>query len=83
AHGIWVQLQIVPEIGVPGNQESWFKTSLDYVRGAGWAILSQIYQPHCQAVTHLPEIDLAAWKAQGFRCERQGNLPDSETLQLP
>ncbi len=74
AHGIWVETEIVQELGVPGNQESWLKTGLDVTRSLFWAILSQIIQPQCSNVTKLTQVDMQAWENRGFHCEHQGGL---------
>ncbi|MBE9078487.1 YdcF family protein [Romeria aff. gracilis LEGE 07310] len=74
AHGIWVEPDLVTEQGVPGNQESPFKTGLDLARSLGWAIVSQIYQPDCAQVVRLSDVSLADWQAQGFVCEHQGDI---------
>ncbi|MDZ8224351.1 MULTISPECIES: YdcF family protein [unclassified Nostoc] len=71
AHGIWVETEIVEELGVPGNNESWAKTGLDVTRSLFWAIFSQIIQPQCSNVTRLTEVDMQAWKNRGFHCEHQ------------
>lgn len=74
AHGIWVEPEIVQEVGVPGNNESWLKTGLDVTRSLFWAILSQIIQPQCSNVTRLTQVDMQAWENRGFHCEHQGGL---------
>ncbi len=74
AHGIWVEPDIVEELGIPGNRESRLKTGLDLTRSLFWAMLSQIIQPQCSQVTKLAEVDMQAWQNQGFKCERQGRL---------
>ncbi|QSJ19541.1 YdcF family protein [Nostoc sp. UHCC 0702] len=74
AHGIWVEPDIVEELGIPGNQESWGKTVLDITRSLLWAVLSQIIQPQCSNVTKLAEVDMQAWQLQGFKCEHQGGV---------
>jgi uncharacterized SAM-binding protein YcdF (DUF218 family) len=77
AHGIWVEPAIAPEEGVPANQESWLKTGLDVSRSLLWAVISQVYQPHCQEMTRLADVNLQdwqKWQRQGFQCEHQGNL---------
>ncbi|MEH2451193.1 YdcF family protein [Nostoc sp.] len=71
AHGIWVESEIVQELGVPGNRESWPKTGLDLTRSLFWAIVSQIIQPQCSNVTRLTQVDMQAWKNRGFHCEHQ------------
>lgn len=73
-HGIWLSLELVPEAGRPGNQESKLKTTLELVRGLGWMVVSQMYQPHCQGLHRLSEIDLAAWNTQPYACEAQGRV---------
>ncbi len=74
AHGIWVEPDIVQELGVPGNHESWLKTGLDLTRSIFWAILSQIIQPQCSNVTRLADVDIQAWQSRGFKCEHQGGV---------
>lgn len=80
AHDIWVNLKIVPEKGVPANQESSVKTALDSIRGLAWAIVSQIYSPSCDRLTHLPDVNLTEWEQKGFHCEHQVDLPDYDQL---
>jgi uncharacterized SAM-binding protein YcdF (DUF218 family) len=77
AHGIWVEPEIVPEQGVPGNQESRLKTGLDVGRSLVWAIAGQFYQPRCFGVRSLSSVDINRWRQEGFRCEHQGNLEAS------
>ncbi|MBD2343402.1 YdcF family protein [Anabaena subtropica] len=74
AHGIWVEVEVVKETGVPGNRESWIKTGLDITRSLLWAGLSQIIQPQCPNVIKLSEVDMSTWENRGFRCEHQGGL---------
>ncbi|MBD2361557.1 YdcF family protein [Anabaena minutissima FACHB-250] len=76
SHGMWVEVEVVQETGIPGNQESLLKTTLDITRSLLWAVLSQIIQPQCSNVTKLSDVDMQAWQSQGFKCERQGNLGD-------
>jgi len=78
AHGIWVELEIVQESGIPGNRESRLKTGLDLGRSLLWAILSQVIQPQCSNVTRLAEVDMQAWQNRGFKCERQGGVGSGE-----
>lgn len=73
-HGIWVEPQLVPETGVPGNRESVIKTALDVVRALVWAFVSQIVQPSCSNVVHLGDVNLEQWCEDGFLCERQGGI---------
>ncbi|HHP7245801.1 MAG TPA: YdcF family protein [Elainellaceae cyanobacterium] len=74
SHGMWVELDIAPEQGVPGNRESWLKTTLDVIRSVGWAVLGQWIHPTCDDVVPLSSVDIEAWRHQGFKCEHQGNL---------
>lgn len=80
SHGIWVEMQLVEEIGIPANVENPLKTLLDVGRSLGWAIISQIYQPKCATVFPLTDVDLAEWTATGFSCEHQADIqiPDTE-----
>lgn len=77
SHDIWVEMELVTEQGVPGNTESWLKTTLDVTRGLIWARVSQYYSPQCSALKNLPDVDFSKWQKQGFKCEYQGHLPDS------
>lgn len=80
SHGIWVEMQLVEEIGTPANVENPWKTVIDVGRSLGWAILSQFYQPICQTVFPLSSVDLAEWTTKGFKCEHQADiqLPDTK-----
>ena len=75
AHGIWVETSIVQEQGIPGNYESWLKTSLDVTRSLFWAVLSQIIQPQCDSVYKLADVNMQTWQYRGSRCERQEEIP--------
>lgn len=77
SHGIWVDLDVTPERGIPGNQESWLKTSIDVGRSVIWALVSQVYQPSCSSVTPLSEVNLEEWRAREFKCEHQGGIEGS------
>ena len=74
AHGIWVEPDIVSEVGIPGNYESGLKTGLDVTRSLFWAVLSQIIQPKCSNVTRLAEVNMQDWQSRGFQCEHQGGI---------
>lgn len=72
SHGIWVELDIAKEQGIPGNSESLFKTGVDVLRSLAWAFLSHITQPQCPDIIKLSDVDLNVWQQQGFKCEHQG-----------
>ncbi len=72
--GIWVSPVQVAETGRPGNRESWIKTGLDWLRGFGWMVVSQVYQPRCLGLHRLSEMDLKTWQTQAFECEAQGQV---------
>lgn len=75
--GIWVEIGITPEVGVPGNRESGLKTLLDVGRSALWAIASPWLDPQfCPEVTPLSQVNLQEWLGQGFKCEDQADLDD-------
>lgn len=74
SHGIWVDMQLVDEIGIPANRETPLKTVLDVMRSLGWAIVSQVYQPKCSKIMSLSSVDLSLWSQQGFTCEHQADI---------
>ncbi|WP_246198770.1 YdcF family protein [Sodalinema gerasimenkoae] len=74
AQGIWVEPNIVPEIGIPGNQETRLKTILDVTRAGLWSVISHLYRPSCDAVTHLSQINLDDWDLENLHCEHQGQV---------
>lgn len=71
AHGIWVEVEAVKELGIPGNRESWLKTGADVIRSLAWAVLSQVIEPQCSELTRLSDVDFAVWRKSGFKCEHQ------------
>ena len=71
SHEIWVEPDIINEKGVPGNRESWLKTSLDVTRSLFWAVVSQFREPQCGEVIRLADVDMDEWVERGFKCERQ------------
>lgn len=73
--GIALQVVTVPEIGIPGNQESPLKTLLDVTRSLIWSAFTPLLQPPCFQVKALDQINMAAWYQQGFKCERQARIP--------
>lgn len=74
SHGIWVEVDPAPESGVPGNQEYWWKTSLDVIRASLWAVISHGIDPQCSHLMKLTDINLRDWCEQGFSCEHQGQI---------
>jgi uncharacterized SAM-binding protein YcdF (DUF218 family) len=74
AHGIWVEPEIVLESGIPANQEFELKTAVDVTRSLVWALVSQVYRPHCSTVKRLSSVDMAIWQPRGFHCEHQGHV---------
>lgn len=74
AQGMWVDVEVAPEQGVPGNDESWVKTGLDVTRSLLWAIASQVYHPRCFQSYPLAKIDRQQWQLGEFRCEHQGKM---------
>ncbi len=83
AKGIWAEIEIVKEKGVPGNRESKLKTSLDLTRGLLWGFVSQAIQPSCSEITHLSEVELEEWIEKGFSCEHQGKVKIPEQIKKP
>ena len=77
ARGIWVTPWIVEEAGIPGNQESALKTTLDVGRSLLWAIVAQVYTPRCDRVVSLSSVDLDQWRQRGFKCEHQAGIEGS------
>lgn len=74
SHGIWVETDIAPEKGIPGNRESGLKTTLDVSRSLFWAIISQFVHPSCPNLRRLTDVDMNYWQKQGFKCEHQAKL---------
>jgi hypothetical protein len=74
SHRIWVDMDIVPEKGVPANVENPIKTGLDVGRSLLWAIASQLYNPACNQVFSLESVNLAEWLDQDFTCEHQADI---------
>lgn len=75
AKGIWVEVDLAEEIGVPANQESTIKTILDVTRSLLWAVVSQLYTIQCDRLQPLKAVDMERWKKRGFDCEHQSDLP--------
>jgi len=71
SHGIWVEPDIVREVGIPGNHESWFKTSVDVTRSLLWVPFSPFVHPQCSQITNLARVRIYNWQYGGFHCERQ------------
>lgn len=79
SHGIWIDLELAAEEGVPANTESWLKTSLDLLRAVAWSGISQVYQPNCTQVFALEMVDLGVWRQKGFKCEHQAGIDEEAT----
>ncbi len=70
SQGIWVEMEIVPETGIPGNNEHILKTIVDVSRSLIWAILSHIFEPKCDNLTKLTDVNLQDWyNNKVFKCE--------------
>lgn len=78
SHGIWVDMTIVDETGVPANFENSLKTGLDVARSLGWAFISHFYRPQCNDLLSLDSVDLVAWEEEGFKCEHQAGIETPE-----
>ncbi|NJL02051.1 MAG: YdcF family protein [Spirulinaceae cyanobacterium RM2_2_10] len=76
ARGIWVEPDIASESGIPGNWETWWKTALDVTRSLVWAAVAPLFPPQCDDVIALADVDIQAWRQQGFKCEHQAGLED-------
>ncbi len=74
AKGIAVEIETVPEEGIPGNKEFWLKTALDITRSLIWTLIEPFYSTECQQIQRLSEIDLTQWQPEDYRCEYQGQL---------
>lgn len=77
AQGMWVEPLIVDETGIPGNQETALKTTLDIGRSLVWAIVAQVYKPTCNQIVRLNSVDLNQWRQRGFKCEHQAGIEGS------
>lgn len=77
AQGIWTTPLIVDETGIPGNQETRLKTTLDIGRSLLWAMLAQVYKPACRQVVSLTSVSLEQWRQKGFKCEHQAEIEGS------
>lgn len=77
ARGIWIEPLIVSEKGIPGNQETVLKTTLDISRSLLWAVVAQVYKPDCNQVVALADVNLEQWRHQGFKCEHQAGIEGS------
>ncbi|WP_071518513.1 YdcF family protein [Geitlerinema sp. PCC 9228] len=75
AQGIWVEVDLAKEIGIPANQESTLKTILDVTRSLLWAVVSQLYTPKCDRLQALSTVNMERWQERGFDCEPQSDLP--------
>ncbi len=74
SQGIAVDLDVSPETGIPGNNESTVKTTMDVTRSLFWAFIAQAIKPSCSKLLKLTDVDFTAWQKTGFVCERQADL---------
>jgi uncharacterized SAM-binding protein YcdF (DUF218 family) len=74
--GIWVEVDIAPEKGVPGNYESKQKTFLDVSRSLLWSLFFRPAQSKCSNIIALKDVDINLWIRHGFRCEKQAKLDE-------
>lgn len=74
SHGIWVDMALVNETGIPGNVERPVKTILDVGRSLLWTVISPLDRPTCKHLVSLESVDLEQWTQRGFKCERQANI---------
>lgn len=74
AQGMAVEMDIIRETGIPGNNESSLKTGLDISRSLIWGVFSQIIYPYCWDVTELSKVDLKNWSNQDYQCENRQRL---------
>ncbi|MEM9807246.1 MAG: ElyC/SanA/YdcF family protein, partial [Cyanobacteria bacterium P01_D01_bin.56] len=77
SQGIWVTPLIIDERGIPGNQESLLKTTLDIGRSVLWAVVAQVHKPTCDGFAPLTSVDLEQWRQRGFKCEHQAGIEGS------
>lgn len=73
SHGIWVDIELAQQQGIPGNRESWLKTSLDLIRASIWAVLTHfdlVNLPKCSNVIPLSSVDVQTWQPDSFKCEK-------------
>ncbi len=71
AKGMCVELQLVPN---SSGEISRHPLALDLALSVGWAIVSEVWEPHCAHVTYLPTVDMAYWNKKGFYCAPQAEV---------
>ena len=71
AQGIAVEVNAIQEAGIPGNYESGVKTAFDVTRSLIWSLIGQVFQPSCNRLIKLSDVDMPEWQEKGFHCERQ------------
>ena len=77
ARGIWVEPLIVDETGIPGNQATALKTTLDIGRSLLCSIVAQFHKPTFRPVLELTAVNLEQWRQRGFKCEHQAGIEGS------
>ncbi len=78
SHGIWADLLRVPNCG---GEKSKYPLALDVAVAAGWALISQFYQPQCSHISHLPDVNMKYWYRKGFYCAPQAQVGHYQVLQ--
>ncbi|WP_233258513.1 YdcF family protein [[Phormidium] sp. ETS-05] len=75
SHQIWMDVETVPEQGIPGNREFWLKTASGITHSLILGAIGQFYSPPpCTNLIKLADVNIPDWRQRGFKCERQGNI---------
>ncbi len=78
-HGIALTPYSVPEIGRPGNHESFLKTVLDLTRGFFWGLLTRWWTPGpCTQIVPLETIPSATVVPPHVACEAPAKIPKAQ-----
>jgi hypothetical protein len=73
AKGMWVDLCLTPN---SGGEQSRIPLAVDIAISSAWAIVSQVFEPPCASLTHLPDVDMKYWYQHGFYCAPQAQVDD-------
>ena len=68
---MWVELMLVPN---SGGERAKYPVHLEVLLSVAWACASQIFEPTCDHVTHLSEVDMDYWNKHGFYCAPQAKV---------